>query len=302
MRVMWRRLKNLRRRRAFSLIELLIVIAIIAALVGVAVPFFQDNLKDAQQTKAKQDLDVIKNAIARYDAENPPLRGTSLKPLLGRYLQQLPKDPWGNDYLLDANIGIILTYGADGVCGGEGTDEDIAVYYKPQLTIRRCQYAGQWGVPNTGYKFIITMTKPFTIVNNANFLTAVQLLRDIKNTTDGNPLDFNDGGNWGSTWSVVTTVAGVTTAPAKGKVAFECNNPAITSSDQSVTPTMAINFDFSIPGSSYGIEEVAVDGGPLTTSIYGPDADHWKRDATCVPRLDLGGGNYVNQGIKIEKY
>ena len=54
-------------RRAFSLIELLIVVAIIAVLVGVATPYYQDYVKDTKLTKAKAELDIIKNALVKYD-------------------------------------------------------------------------------------------------------------------------------------------------------------------------------------------------------------------------------------------
>jgi prepilin-type N-terminal cleavage/methylation domain-containing protein len=79
-------------RRAFSLIELLIVVAIIAVLVGVATPYYQDYVKDTKLTKAKAELDIIKNALVKYDTfEEKSFAGTDLRVLLGRYLQDLPR-------------------------------------------------------------------------------------------------------------------------------------------------------------------------------------------------------------------
>ena len=99
------------------------------------------GLREAQQTKAKQDLDVIRNAINLHDAQNKALSGTCLEPLLGRYLQELPRDPWGTPYLLDSNTGICISYGADGVAGGEGGDADFYTYYRPGLQLFSASYA-----------------------------------------------------------------------------------------------------------------------------------------------------------------
>jgi len=163
----------------FSLIELLIVVAIIAALVGGAVPFFQDNLAESQRTKAKEDLTIIRNAVALYEQrEGKLLIGTSLLPLVGQYLQELPADPWGNAYLYEGSVGFLGTYGADALPGGTGGDQDI-VYgglerngesfaIKPVFP-RRVQYQGSWGRPEgpdapgafaTGNKLIVTFTRP----------------------------------------------------------------------------------------------------------------------------------------------
>ena len=63
-------------------------------------------------TTPARDLDILRNAINLYDAQNPPLTGTSLEPLFPRYLQELPKDPWGNPYLVDTRTGFICSYPA----------------------------------------------------------------------------------------------------------------------------------------------------------------------------------------------
>ena len=46
------------KKRAFTLIELLIIIAIIAILVGVAIPYYQDYIKQAKLTKAEHELQI----------------------------------------------------------------------------------------------------------------------------------------------------------------------------------------------------------------------------------------------------
>ena len=76
------------------------------------------ELSNSQQKQALETLQVLRNAISLHDAQNRPLAGTSLRPLLGRYLQELPNDPWGNEYLLDSSVGLIVSYGADALPGG----------------------------------------------------------------------------------------------------------------------------------------------------------------------------------------
>ena len=55
-------------KRGFSLIELLVVVAIIAILVGVAAPYYNDYVKESKRTKALQDIDVLKQAVLLHDS------------------------------------------------------------------------------------------------------------------------------------------------------------------------------------------------------------------------------------------
>ena len=55
------------KKRAFTLIELLIIITIIAILVGVALPYYQDYIKQAKLAKAEHELDIIKEALIKHD-------------------------------------------------------------------------------------------------------------------------------------------------------------------------------------------------------------------------------------------
>jgi general secretion pathway protein G len=302
-------------RRGFSLIELLIVVAIIAALVGVAVPFFQDNLSDAQKTKARQDLDVIRSAINLHDAQNRPLIGSSLAPLKGRYLQEVPKDPWGNEYLLDADIGLLMCFGGDAQGGGEGIDQDLYFRYKPDLAIKRVQYDGTWGTAKPDAQVIVTMTKPFVMGSaNADLCgQQLQLLRDLRVQggaidTLGFPLPFR-GGTSINTSGVGTKpnwnpggVAAFGDAKAhnepNGVLSLENTNTA-DGSTQPITPTMALNFTASIShvSNQYGIVETSVDGGPMTSSIYGPYVDKYLSPAINTPLY-----NGENRGVKIERF
>lgn len=82
-----------RKTRGFTLIELMIVIAIILILIGVAVPNYQKSLLHAKEALLKQDLKVMRDAIDQYtlDKEKAP---QSLQDLVSsNYLKEIPKDP-----------------------------------------------------------------------------------------------------------------------------------------------------------------------------------------------------------------
>src|SRR5512146_3026546 len=79
--------------RGFTLIELMIVIAIIIILMGVAIPNYQKSVLHAKEALLKQDLKVMRDAIDQYtlDKEKAP---QSLQDLVAaNYLKEIPKDP-----------------------------------------------------------------------------------------------------------------------------------------------------------------------------------------------------------------
>jgi prepilin-type N-terminal cleavage/methylation domain-containing protein len=297
------------KRKGFSLIELLIVVAIIAALVGVAVPFFQDNLAEAQKTKAKQDLDVIRNAINLHDAQNRPLVGTDLKPLLGRYLQELPADPWGNPYLLDANVGLVISFGADAQYSGTGPDEDHLATYKPSLRIQRAQYEGPWGAPKKKNNLIVTMTKPFVMASDGDLKDTLQVLTNTRDYTSGAPYSLTElfsSGTWAGTsgassWATITAGAKYNKFD-QGMFAFG-NTLDTKSGAQPITPTMAVNFDHAADdaaSTNFGLIEWWLPLGPLDDAIFVADvrADpKYQRSPEAIP-LYQG----YNRGVKIERF
>jgi general secretion pathway protein G len=114
-----------------TLIEIMVVITIlglIAAAVGVAVI---PQLNAARRDRAELDIKNIQNALKLYYTKkgNYPDTGTGLKGLVDmQALEQLPKDPWGNDYVYMNEGGkpVIVSYGADGTSGGSENDADIS--------------------------------------------------------------------------------------------------------------------------------------------------------------------------------
>lgn len=124
-------------RPVLRLVLLLLGLALSASLASIARDLMTPrNFCDTPYLRARMDLDTIRNAVQLYESQNPPLTGSSLEPLVGRYLQELPVDPWGREYLLIPEHGLILTLGADDTAGGYGTDGEDAdhlVQYKKTL-------------------------------------------------------------------------------------------------------------------------------------------------------------------------
>ncbi len=129
----------------FTLLEILIVVAIIAILAAVVVPKIVGRVDDAQISKVKSDIKALEAALDLYRLDNfqYPSTDQGLQALVskpsgepeprnwkpGGYIKRLEKDPWGHDYqyLNPGEHGEvdIFSLGADGQLGGEGLAADI---------------------------------------------------------------------------------------------------------------------------------------------------------------------------------
>ncbi|MFZ5928071.1 MAG: type IV pilin protein [Acidobacteriota bacterium] len=90
---MARRIPNGKRLPGFTLIELMIVMAVIAVLVSVAVPMYQKSVIRARETVLRQNLFTLRTVIDEYtyDKAKAP---QSLEDLVREgYLRQIPIDP-----------------------------------------------------------------------------------------------------------------------------------------------------------------------------------------------------------------
>ena len=140
-------------RRGFTLIEMLVVIAVIAVLAAVVSPMVFRNVGDAKSTAARAQIETFGLALDAYRLDNdyypstaqglaalmrrpegnPPARGWR-----GPYLRrEVPLDPWDRAYLYrspgDSSPASFDLYslGRDGQSGGEGEDADIVSWRGP---------------------------------------------------------------------------------------------------------------------------------------------------------------------------
>jgi general secretion pathway protein G len=79
--------------RGFTLIELIIVMAIIALLASIAIPSYVKSIKKANEAVLKEDLHTIRTAIDSYtvDREKAPQGLDDL--VQAGYLKAIPVDP-----------------------------------------------------------------------------------------------------------------------------------------------------------------------------------------------------------------
>ena len=133
--------------QGFTLIELMVVIIILGVLAMWVAPKIMDRPGEARQMKVRLDIQNLETALKLYklDSGSYPSTEQGLQALVetpetgiipkkwkkGGYLEKgrVPKDPWGNDFVylspgLKGDFDII-SYGADGVPGGEDENKDI---------------------------------------------------------------------------------------------------------------------------------------------------------------------------------
>ena len=133
-------------RRAFTLIEILVVIAVIAILASLVAPSVFQHVGTARSTTARSQLEMLATALDAYrlDTGRYPTSEQGLGSLMvapgmdapaawrGPYLRRaVPLDPWGAPYVYrypgtNNPTGFdLLSYGADGRAGGDGENADI---------------------------------------------------------------------------------------------------------------------------------------------------------------------------------
>lgn len=136
-------LKNASKQQGFTLLEVMVVVVILGILASFVVPNLLGNKERADQQKVVTDIVALENAVDMYklDTSQYPSTDDGLEALVvppsnkprnyrsDGYIKRLPKDPWGNDYMLlfpgDHGVIDIFSYGADGQEGGDGINSDI---------------------------------------------------------------------------------------------------------------------------------------------------------------------------------
>jgi general secretion pathway protein G len=137
-------MNKVRSNQGFTLLEIIVVVAIIAILAAYIAPKVAGRVDDARISKAKSDIRVLESSLELYKLDNfvYPSGDQGLEALVNRpsgenarnwreggYIKKLTKDPWGNEYRYvypGSNSDFdIFSLGADAAAGGEGEAADI---------------------------------------------------------------------------------------------------------------------------------------------------------------------------------
>ena len=135
---------NRRSGRAFTLIEIMVVVVILGILAATIIPQFMGTTHEARVNTAKANVAQLESALERFHIhmDRYPTTEEGLNALVeppsadekrwrGPYVTRLRPDPWGNPFQY-RNPGVqhksgfdLWSRGADGADGGEGEGADI---------------------------------------------------------------------------------------------------------------------------------------------------------------------------------
>jgi general secretion pathway protein G len=81
------------RRRGFTLLELLVVMAIIATLLTIAVPRYNRSLQRSREAILKQDLTTLRESIDKFYGDTGKYPPTLAVLVEKHYVRSIPVDP-----------------------------------------------------------------------------------------------------------------------------------------------------------------------------------------------------------------
>ena len=125
------------RQQAFTLVEMLLVLVILAVLAAIVYPKVVGRGEQARMTAAQTQISAFKTALDAFEVDNGyfPKGKNGLQDLIqkprdaqnwhGPYLDKIPLDPWNRGYIYECpgknnvNSYDLMSVGADGQAGNE---------------------------------------------------------------------------------------------------------------------------------------------------------------------------------------
>jgi general secretion pathway protein G len=80
-------------RRGFTLIELMVVMAIISVMIAIAVPIYQKSIIRAKESVLRSNLFTIRNMIDEYTVDKQKAPDSLQQLVTDGYLREIPQDP-----------------------------------------------------------------------------------------------------------------------------------------------------------------------------------------------------------------
>ena len=92
----WKQKKARRRTRGMTLVEIMVVVAIIGMIMGAVAVGAMSQLAKAKVKNTKMIIHSVQEALVHYATDNTDACPKSLSELVtGKYLSKDPKDEWG---------------------------------------------------------------------------------------------------------------------------------------------------------------------------------------------------------------
>ncbi|MCR5335444.1 MAG: type II secretion system major pseudopilin GspG [Synergistes sp.] len=136
---------RLKKRKGFTLIEIMVVVVIIGLLSALVGPKLMGQSDEAKRKTTQTQISQLEQVLGLYYLDNGvyPTTSQGLEALVkkpdgqpeplnyksGGYMKKIPKDAWGRDFVYtcpgEHGDFDIISYGADGQEGGSGANADI---------------------------------------------------------------------------------------------------------------------------------------------------------------------------------